>query len=96
VTFRERRYPKTSVNPGTSGACTDSRALAATLVRSGRFQFERVEYVWATYGQGVWASEFSGFAKVIVVRKLATKARKGINPFTKESTVFKASSSGRS
>jgi DNA-binding protein HU-beta len=31
-----------------------------------------------------------GFAKLIVVKKPATKARKGINPFTKEPTVFKA------
>jgi DNA-binding protein HU-beta len=31
-----------------------------------------------------------GFAKFIVVKKPATKARKGINPFTKEPTTFKA------
>jgi nucleoid DNA-binding protein len=31
-----------------------------------------------------------GLAKFIVVKKPATKARKGINPFTKEPTVFKA------
>jgi DNA-binding protein HU-beta len=31
-----------------------------------------------------------GFAKFIVVRKPATKARKGVNPFTKEPMVFKA------
>ena len=31
-----------------------------------------------------------GFAKFVVIRKPATKARKGINPFTKEPTVFKA------
>jgi DNA-binding protein HU-beta len=31
-----------------------------------------------------------GFAKFVVVRKPATKARKGINPFTKEPTTFKA------
>ncbi len=31
-----------------------------------------------------------GFAKFVVIRKAATKARKGINPFTKEPTVFKA------
>lgn len=31
-----------------------------------------------------------GFAKFIVVKKPATKARKGINPFTKEPTIFKA------
>jgi len=31
-----------------------------------------------------------GFAKFVVVKKPATKARKGINPFTGEPTVFKA------
>ena len=31
-----------------------------------------------------------GFAKFIVVKKAATKARKGINPFTKEEVMFKA------
>jgi nucleoid DNA-binding protein len=31
-----------------------------------------------------------GLMKVTVVRKPATKARKGINPFTKEETTFKA------
>jgi len=38
------------------------------------------------------AGEFTlpGFAKFIVVKKPATKERQGINPFTKEPTVFKA------
>ena len=31
-----------------------------------------------------------GFAKFVVIKKPATKARQGINPFTKEPTVFKA------
>jgi nucleoid DNA-binding protein len=31
-----------------------------------------------------------GLAKMKVVKKAATKARKGINPFTKEPTIFKA------
>jgi DNA-binding protein HU-beta len=31
-----------------------------------------------------------GFAKFVVVKKPATKQRNGINPFTKEPTVFKA------
>jgi nucleoid DNA-binding protein len=31
-----------------------------------------------------------GLMKVSVVRKPATKARKGINPFTKEEVMFKA------
>jgi DNA-binding protein HU-beta len=31
-----------------------------------------------------------GLAKFIVIKKPATKARQGINPFTKEPTTFKA------
>ena len=31
-----------------------------------------------------------GLVKFVVVKKAATKARKGINPFTKEPTIFKA------
>lgn len=31
-----------------------------------------------------------GFAKFVVIRKPATKAHKGINPFTKEPMMFKA------
>ncbi len=31
-----------------------------------------------------------GFAKFVVIKKPATKERKGINPFTKEPMVFKA------
>jgi len=31
-----------------------------------------------------------GFAKFVVVKKPSTKERKGINPFTKEPTIFKA------
>ena len=31
-----------------------------------------------------------GFAKFVVLKKPATKERNGINPFTKEPTVFKA------
>ena len=31
-----------------------------------------------------------GLVKFVVIKKAATKARKGINPFTKEPTIFKA------
>ncbi len=31
-----------------------------------------------------------GLLRLVVIKKPATKARKGINPFTKEPTVFKA------
>ena len=53
VTTWRRRESKTSVNPDASGACTDSRALAATFVRSGRLEFVTVGSVWATGGQGI-------------------------------------------
>jgi nucleoid DNA-binding protein len=39
-------------------------------------------------GPGVFT--IPGLSKFKVVRKPATKARKGINPFTKEETMFKA------
>ena len=38
---------------------------------------------------------FPGLAKFTVVKKKATKARKGINPFTGEATVFKAKPASR-
>ncbi len=40
--------------------------------------------------RGPGAYTVPGLMKVSVVRKPATKARKGINPFTGEETVFKA------
>jgi nucleoid DNA-binding protein len=39
-------------------------------------------------GPGVF--NFPGLMKIQVVRKPATKARKGIDPFTKEERIFKA------
>ncbi len=42
----------------------------------------------AVGGPGVF--NIPGLMKIKVVRKPATEARKGINPFTKEETVFKA------
>jgi nucleoid DNA-binding protein len=39
---------------------------------------------------GTGAYAVPGLMKIMVIRKPATKARKGINPFTKEETIFKA------
>lgn len=39
---------------------------------------------------------FPGLFKIEVKNKPATKARKGINPFTKEETIFKAKPASRS
>jgi nucleoid DNA-binding protein len=40
--------------------------------------------------KGPGAYTIPGLMKLVVVRKPATKARPGINPFTKEETIFKA------
>ena len=40
--------------------------------------------------KGPGAYMLPGLMKIMVVRKPAVKARKGINPFTKEETTFKA------
>jgi nucleoid DNA-binding protein len=40
--------------------------------------------------KGSGAYTIHGLMKLVVVRKPATKARPGINPFTKEETIFKA------
>ena len=49
---------------------------------------EQVGYAVGKKGPGVFA--VPGLVKIKVVHKPATKARKGINPFTKQETVFKA------
>ncbi|MBF5043810.1 DNA-binding protein [Aggregicoccus sp. 17bor-14] len=41
-------------------------------------------------GRGSGKFVVPGLMKVKVIKKPATKARKGINPFTKEETIFKA------
>lgn len=41
-------------------------------------------------GKGPGVFTIPGLSKIKVIRKPATKARKGINPFTKEETMFKA------
>jgi nucleoid DNA-binding protein len=47
-----------------------------------------IEHNLGKKGPGVFA--LPGLAKLKVVRKPATPARKGINPFTKEEQMFKA------
>jgi nucleoid DNA-binding protein len=54
--------------------------------------FEELEGLMARHLSKRAVGEFAipGLFKVTTVRKKATKARKGINPFTGEPTVFKA------
>jgi nucleoid DNA-binding protein len=49
---------------------------------------EEIKYAVGKKGPGIFA--VPGLMKIIVIQKPAVKARKGINPFTKEEQMFKA------
>ena len=49
---------------------------------------DEIKSAMSKKGNGVFA--LPGLLKIQVILKPATKARNGINPFTKEATVFKA------
>ncbi|HVS72967.1 MAG TPA: HU family DNA-binding protein [Phycisphaerae bacterium] len=49
---------------------------------------EQIAHSVGKKGPGVFA--VPGLMKITVIQKPATKARKGINPFTKEEVMFKA------
>jgi DNA-binding protein HU-beta len=57
----------------------DAKGVLESLVEIGHRELKK---------SGVFA--FPGLVKLTVVKKAATKQRKGINPFTGEPTVFKA------
>lgn len=57
----------------------DIKAVMESLVEIGHKELKK---------QGVFL--LPGFAKFVVVKKPATKARKGTNPFTGEEMMFKA------
>jgi nucleoid DNA-binding protein len=57
----------------------DVKAVLESLVDVGHKELKK---------SGVFA--IPGFAKLVVVKKPATKARQGINPFTKEPMTFAA------
>lgn len=81
----------------TAGPMTKSALLAALVDASDGLSRKQVKAVMECLveighkelkHQGVFT--VPGFAKFTVIKKPATKARKGINPFTGEPTVFKA------
>jgi nucleoid DNA-binding protein len=49
---------------------------------------EQIKFAVGKKGPGIFA--VPGLMKITVIAKPATKARKGINPFTKEEVMFKA------
>ena len=70
-----------------------------TIAEQTALSRKQVASVFDTMGQiiaadlgksGPGVCNVAGLMKVTVVRKPATKARKGINPFTKEEVMFKA------
>ena len=65
----------------------DETSLAKKDVKAALEAFATVGYKEMKRNGGFL---LPGFAKFMVVKKPATKERKGINPFTKEPTVFKA------
>lgn len=73
--------------------------VLATLSESNGFSKKELAGVFEDLGtligknlskRGPGVFNLAGLMKIKVVRKPATKARKGINPFTKEPTIFKA------
>ncbi len=83
-------FPK-SAGPRTKSGVLDAVAAATGLQRK---QVGKVLSALAALVSSDMAKHggftLPGLAKMKVVKKPATKARKGINPFTKEPTIFKA------
>jgi DNA-binding protein HU-beta len=87
-----------------AGALSKSALVNAVLEASGeeisRKQVKAILEAMATVGykelkrNGIFT--VPGFAKFKVVKKPATKAREGINPFTKEPMVYKAKPASKS
>ncbi|MEZ6132120.1 MAG: HU family DNA-binding protein [Planctomycetaceae bacterium] len=82
----------------TAKAMTKSEIVSALAESTGLSKAE-ISNVFAELGtligrnigkRGPGVFNIPGLMKVKVVRKPATKARKGINPFTKEEQLFKA------
>ena len=81
--------PKTLSKSEIITAIAENTGLARKQVNSVFAALsEQVGSAVGKKGPGVFA--LPGLVKIKVIQKPATKARKGINPFTKEECVFKA------
>ena len=83
----------TTVKPSTKSEILMNIAESTALSRkqvSSVFDAlsEQIKNAVGKKGPGVFA--VPGLMKITVIQKPATKARKGINPFTKEEVMFKA------
>ena len=89
----EKREKDTPKKPMTKSEIITSLSEAADLSKQqvaklfGELSY-LIEKNLNDEGPGVFS--VPGLMKIKVVRKPATEARKGINPFTKEETIFKA------
>jgi nucleoid DNA-binding protein len=81
--------PKTLSKSEILGAIAENTGLARKQVNSVFAALsQQIESAVGKKGPGVFA--LPGLVKIKVIQKPATKARKGINPFTKEECIFKA------
>ena len=83
----------TATKPATKSEILTNIAKATTLSRkqvSSVFEAlsEQIKFAVGKKGPGLFA--VPGLMKIIVIHKPATKARMGINPFTKMEQMFKA------
>ena len=81
--------PKTLSKGEILSAIAENTGLARKQVNSVFAALsQQIENAVGKKGPGVFA--LPGLVKIKVINKPATKARKGINPFTKEECIFKA------
>jgi nucleoid DNA-binding protein len=83
----------TATKPATKSEILTNIAKATSLSRkqvSTVFEAlsEQIKFAVGKKGPGLFA--VPGLMKIIVIHKPATKARMGINPFTKQEQMFKA------
>jgi nucleoid DNA-binding protein len=104
TTTTKKSTPKTKAK--TSSASSKTTKISKALTRSQQIAYiseqtelskkdvaavlECFEPMIASHLRGPGQITLAGLMKVVAVRKPATKARKGINPFTGEATIFKA------
>jgi nucleoid DNA-binding protein len=86
-------YEKSPVKPMTKSEIVSGIADATGLTKkdiNSVFEAMAAQIKKSLGRSGSGSYTVPGLMKLIVQRKPATKARKGINPFTGEETVFKA------
>jgi len=87
------------ISPAKKGSPRTKGAFYTTIAEHTQLTRKQVASVFDTMGRIIAADlakggsevlNIAGLMKVTVTRKPATKARKGINPFTKQEVMFKA------